>query len=98
MRALIHGVSRKDPTRLAAKTADNVTVHFPMIEAAPNLAEPWIDVWIERVLRETYFQNKRRITARRLRDFSASYFGDFGGYAQQYLFHHARKTRGRVQK
>ena len=57
-----------------------------------------IDVWIERVLRETYFQNKRRITARRLRDFSASYFGAFGGYAQQYLFHHARKTRGRAQK
>ena len=57
-----------------------------------------IDVWIERVLRDTYFQNKRRITARRLQDFSASYFGDFGGYAQQYLFHHARKTRGRVQK
>jgi len=57
-----------------------------------------IDVWIERVLRDTYFQNKRRITARRLQDFSASYFGDYGGYAQQYLFHHARKTRGRAQK
>jgi N-glycosylase/DNA lyase len=54
-----------------------------------------IDVWIERVLRETYFQKKRRITAKRLRDFAASYFGEFGGYAQQYLFHHARKTRGR---
>ena len=54
-----------------------------------------IDVWIERVLRETYFQKKRRVTAKRLRDFSASYFGEFGGYAQQYLFHHARKTRGR---
>jgi N-glycosylase/DNA lyase len=54
-----------------------------------------IDVWIERVLRETYFQKKRRVTAKRLRDFSASYFGDYGGYAQQYLFHHARKTRGR---
>jgi len=57
-----------------------------------------IDVWIERVLRDTYFQNKRRITAKRLQDFSASYFGDYGGYAQQYLFHHARKTRGRAQK
>jgi len=57
-----------------------------------------IDVWIERVLRDTYFQNKRRITAKRLQDFSASYFGDYGGYAQQYLFHHARKTRGRGQK
>jgi N-glycosylase/DNA lyase len=51
-----------------------------------------IDVWIERALRETYFQRKRRVTAGRLRDFSASYFGPYGGYAQQYLFHHARKT------
>jgi tRNA-2-methylthio-N6-dimethylallyladenosine synthase len=48
VRALIHGVSRKDPTRLAAKTTDNVTVHFPMIESAPNLAEPWIDVAVDR--------------------------------------------------
>ena len=48
VRALIHGVSRKDPTRLAAKTTDNVTVHFPMLEAAPNLDEPWIDVAVDR--------------------------------------------------
>lgn len=51
-----------------------------------------IDVWIERVLREIYFPRKRRVTAGRLRDFSATYFGEYGGYAQQYLFHHARKT------
>jgi tRNA-2-methylthio-N6-dimethylallyladenosine synthase len=47
VRALIHGVSRKDPARLAAKTTDNVTVHFPMIESAPNLDEPWIDVAVD---------------------------------------------------
>ena len=51
-----------------------------------------IDVWIERVLREIYFPRKRRVTAGRLRDFSETYFGEYGGYAQQYLFHHARKT------
>ena len=51
-----------------------------------------IDVWIERVLREIYFRRKRKATSKRLRDFSASYFGPYGGYAQQYLFHHARKT------
>jgi N-glycosylase/DNA lyase len=51
-----------------------------------------IDVWIERVLRSIYFARKRRVTAKRLRDFSATYFGPYGGYAQQYLFHHARKT------
>jgi len=52
-----------------------------------------IDVWIERVLREHYFRGKRRVTAGRMREFSRNYFGEFGGYAQQYLFHHARATR-----
>ncbi len=51
-----------------------------------------IDVWIERVLKQIYFPRKRRLTTRKLREFSASYFGDYGGYAQQYLFHYARKT------
>lgn len=51
-----------------------------------------IDVWIERVLRRLYFQRKRKVTARRLSEFSATYFGPYGGYAQQYLFHHARTT------
>ena len=49
-----------------------------------------IDVWIERVLRESYFRGKRRVTAARLRTFAQSHFGAYGGYAQQYLFHHAR--------
>ncbi|HEV8023121.1 MAG TPA: tRNA (N6-isopentenyl adenosine(37)-C2)-methylthiotransferase MiaB [Candidatus Lustribacter sp.] len=47
VRALIHGPSRKDPARLAAKTTDNVTVHFPLIETVPNLAEPWVDVAVD---------------------------------------------------
>jgi N-glycosylase/DNA lyase len=51
-----------------------------------------IDVWIERVLKEHYFAGKRRVTARQLRAFCDSYFGEHGGYAQQYLFHHARKN------
>jgi N-glycosylase/DNA lyase len=50
-----------------------------------------IDVWIERALREIYFPRNRRVTAGRLREFSATYFGAYGGYAQQYLFHYARK-------
>ncbi len=49
-----------------------------------------IDVWIERVLREKYFPRKRKVTRQRLRAFSELYFGKHGGYAQQYLFHHAR--------
>ena len=51
-----------------------------------------IDVWIERVLRSIYFVRKRQVTTKRLREFSAAHFGPYAGYAQQYLFHHARKT------
>lgn len=54
-----------------------------------------IDVWIERVLREIYFPRKRTIAVRCLQEFSKTYFGAFSGYAQQYLFHHARMTRRR---
>ena len=57
-----------------------------------------IDVWIERVLRQIYFAGKRRVTTKRLREFSARYFGPYGGYAQQYLFHHARTTQPRGRK
>jgi N-glycosylase/DNA lyase len=54
-----------------------------------------IDVWIERVLREKYFPHRRKVTARKLHEFSAQHFGEHSGYAQQYLFHHARKTTPR---
>jgi N-glycosylase/DNA lyase len=49
-----------------------------------------IDVWIERVLREKYFPRTKKVMAQRLREFCETYFGEHGGYAQQYLFHHAR--------
>jgi N-glycosylase/DNA lyase len=51
-----------------------------------------IDVWIERVLKQQYFSQKKKVTKLRLREFAETYFGEHGGYAQQYLFHHARMT------
>jgi N-glycosylase/DNA lyase len=33
------------------------------------------------------------VTAQQLRAFCETYFGEHGGYAQQYLFHHARMGR-----
>ena len=50
-----------------------------------------IDVWIERILKQEYFPRKRKVTPTQLRAFCETYFGEHGGYAQQYLFHHARK-------
>jgi N-glycosylase/DNA lyase len=58
-----------------------------------------IDVWIERVLKEKYFPRARKLNASRLQAFTQEYFGEHGGYAQQYLFHHARmsnKLEGRA--
>jgi len=66
-----------------------------MLFAYERIAAFPIDVWIERVLREKYFARKRKVTGQMLADFAANYFGPHGGYAQQYLFHHARMTRKR---
>jgi N-glycosylase/DNA lyase len=50
-----------------------------------------IDVWIERALRELYFSKKRRApSSKDLRRFAEDHFGPYRGYAQQWLFHHAR--------
>jgi N-glycosylase/DNA lyase len=49
-----------------------------------------IDVWVERVLRQLYFRNRRRIRPGALRLFSERHFGPHGGYAQQFLFHWIR--------
>jgi N-glycosylase/DNA lyase len=66
-----------------------------LLFAYERLAAFPIDVWIERVLREKYFARKKKSTSRKLREFAQSYFGEHGGYAQQYLFHHARMTSRR---
>src|SRR5207302_9882568 len=66
-----------------------------MLFAYERIAAFPIDVWIERVLREKYFARKGKVTGQMLANFAANYFGAHGGYAQQYLFHHARTTRKR---
>lgn len=49
-----------------------------------------IDVWIERVLRAAYFPRRKKLPAGFLPRFAKEHFGPYGGYAQQFLFHHAR--------
>jgi len=78
---------------VGAKVANCVMLFgYERIKAFP------IDVWIERVLREKYFPRKRKVTSASLAEFAANYFGTHGGYAQQYLFHHARMTGKRRRK
>jgi N-glycosylase/DNA lyase len=59
-----------------------------------RLASVPVDVWIDRIVREHFLKGRRRVTAGRVREFCESGFGAFGGYAQQYLFHHARVLGG----
>ncbi len=47
-----------------------------------------IDVWIARILRDTY--RKTRSNPAQLKAFAAKHFGPYAGYAQQMLFHNAR--------
>jgi N-glycosylase/DNA lyase len=52
-----------------------------------------VDVWVMKALRQLYFPG-RRVSVRRLREFSETHFGRFAGYAQQYLFHYIRTRNG----
>ncbi len=49
-----------------------------------------VDVWVMKALRRLYFAGQH-VTPRRLRQFTNEHFGLNAGYAQQYLFHYARK-------
>ena len=61
-----------------------------MLFAFERLRSFPIDVWIERTLKQQYFPRRKKVTTLELCQFSQAYFGEHGGYAQQYLFHHAR--------
>lgn len=51
-----------------------------------------VDVWVERVMRELYASQTAGLSRRGLEEFVAGHFGPWAGYAQQFLFHHARLT------
>ncbi len=50
------------------------------------------DVWIRRVMSYFYFGNKE-IPLHKLQEIAAERFGEYAGFAQQYLFHYARQQR-----
>jgi len=50
-----------------------------------------VDVWIKRVMEDTYF-NKRKSTNKKIMQFAQSYFGEYAGYAQQFLYHYKRTS------
>ncbi len=54
-----------------------------------------VDTWIERILKRTYWRGRKKVSPHVLEKRLARRFGPNAGYAQQYLFHHARMTEGK---
>jgi N-glycosylase/DNA lyase len=49
-----------------------------------------IDVWVRRAMRRMYEIDENGLKA--MREYAALHFGDYGGIAQQYLFHYMRNS------
>lgn len=50
-----------------------------------------VDVWVKRVVGHYYFNDASPDTD--IAEFADNKFGEYGGFAQQYLFYHARMTK-----
>ncbi len=50
-----------------------------------------VDVWIKRIMEYVYF--KEETSNEKIMEFANDKFGEYGGYAQQYLFHYARVNK-----
>ena len=48
-----------------------------------------VDVWVMKAFKDLYFK-RRKLNLKKALKFSETYFGPYGGYAQQYLFHYRR--------
>ena len=59
-----------------------------------------VDVWIDRALREWYFADRegKPIPRTRMREWAQAHFGQYAGYANQYLFHSRRLQGSRRTK
>lgn len=49
-----------------------------------------VDVWIKRIMEHMYFE--RETDNNTIMEFAKEKFGEYGGYAQQYLFYYARQN------
>lgn len=49
------------------------------------------DVWVKRLMEELYF--KRETGFAEIQSFARDYFGEYAGFAQQYLFYYARENK-----
>ena len=73
---------------IGAKIADCIAVFsLEKLEAFP------VDVWVRRALAEWYFPMQKKPPDRAMVEWAQSYFGQYAGYSQQYLFHGRRMQK-----
>ena len=93
IRSLPYGEARKELLRLKGvgdKVADCVLLFaFGMYEAFP------VDVWIQRILRERYPGGAGLRTYNQMARFGRAHFGEYAGYAQEYLYCNRAGITGR---
>jgi len=56
-----------------------------------------IDTWIRQVMAEVYFPGQK-VSVQKMREFALIYFGEYAGYAQEYLFMKARTNGTKTRK
>lgn len=81
----LHGVGRK-------------VANCVMLFAYERLSAFPVDTWIARIMQRHYWRGRGKISPAVLEKKLAPKFGPHAGYAQQYLFHHARMTQARGAK
>jgi N-glycosylase/DNA lyase len=70
---------------VGGKIADCVLLFaFSKYEAFP------VDIWIKRAMQKVYF-GSRDVKPDEIRRFGQEHFGKYAGYAQEYIYHYARK-------
>jgi N-glycosylase/DNA lyase len=51
-----------------------------------------VDVWIKRIVEQLYFDG-HEMPVEKIGQFGCSRFGEYGGYAQQYLFYYGKTIK-----
>jgi N-glycosylase/DNA lyase len=73
---------------VADKVADCVLLFsLGFLQAFP------VDTWIKQAMCECYFGGQK-VSPDKIREFAQIYFGEYAGYAQQYLFYQIRLAKG----
>jgi N-glycosylase/DNA lyase len=66
---------------IGPKVADCILLFaLDKLEAFP------LDTWTRKIIQKLYFNDDEKIKDEKIKEFCAEYFGEFAGYAQEYLF------------